>query len=51
MNEDQESVMQSIEDKCTEEIVSSFRQKSASILEMEFVGRSAYMFKTPAITN
>ncbi len=45
MNKDQESEMQSIEEKFTEENCLQFRQqKSASTLAMEFVGRSAYMF-------
>ncbi len=42
--------MQSIEEKFTEENSLQFhQQKSASTLSMEFVGRSVYMLKTPAI--
>ncbi len=45
MNKDQESEIQSIKEKITEENSLPFhQQKSASTLAMEFVGRSAYMF-------
>ncbi len=44
MNKDQESEMQSTEEKFTEENSLQFhQQKSASPLSMEFVCRSAYM--------
>ncbi len=45
MNKDQESEIQSTEEKFTEEHSLQFhQQKSASTLTMEFVGLSAYMF-------
>lgn len=49
-NEDQESEMRSIKEKFTEEHGLQFhQQKSASVLSMEFVGRSAYNSKSPTI--
>ncbi len=45
MNKDQESEMRLIKEKFTEENSLQFhQQKSASTLEMVFVGRSVYMF-------
>ncbi len=50
MNEDQESEMQSIEEKFTEENSLQFHPVEVSFNTLdEFVARSAYVFQTPIV--